>query len=73
MHYKLLVAPAAVRSEGDFIAGPLLLLLLMYVLWLAFVLLYCTSFVDLLCFFLSCVCYAFVRVCLYVPLVTCLG
>ena len=26
-----------------------------------------TSFVDLLCFFLSCVCYAFVRVCLYVP------
>ena len=27
-----------------------------------------TSFVDILwCFFLSCVCYAFVRVCLYVP------
>ena len=26
----------------------------------------CTSFVDFLCF-LSCVCYAFVRVCLYVP------
>ena len=26
-----------------------------------------TSFEDLLCFFLSCVCYAFVRVCLYVP------
>ena len=26
-----------------------------------------TSFVDLLCFFLSCVCYAFVRVCLFVP------
>ena len=27
-----------------------------------------TSFVDLLCYlFLSCVCYAFVRVCLYVP------
>ena len=26
-----------------------------------------TSFVDLLCFFLSCVCYAFVSVCLYVP------
>ena len=25
------------------------------------------SFVDLLCFFLSCVCYAFVRVCLLVP------
>ena len=25
------------------------------------------SFVDLLCFFLSCVCYAFVRICLYVP------
>ena len=25
-----------------------------------------TSFVDLLCFFLSCVCYVFVRVCLYV-------
>ena len=25
-----------------------------------------TSFVDLLCFFLSCVCYAFVSVCLYV-------
>ena len=24
-------------------------------------------FVDLLCFFLSCVCYAFVHVCLYVP------
>ena len=22
---------------------------------------------DLLCFFLSCVCYAFVRICLYVP------
>ena len=27
----------------------------------------CTSFVDLPCFFLSCVCYAFVRVCLYMP------
>ena len=27
----------------------------------------CTSFVDLLCFFLSCVCYTFVIVCLYVP------
>ena len=27
----------------------------------------CTSFVDLLWFFLSCVCYAFVCVCLYVP------
>ena len=26
-----------------------------------------TSFVDHLCFFLSCVCYAFVPVCLYVP------
>ena len=26
-----------------------------------------TSFVDILCFFLSCVCYAFARVCLYVP------
>ena len=26
-----------------------------------------TSFVDLVCFFLSCVCYAFVRVCFYVP------
>ena len=26
-----------------------------------------TSFVDLLYFFLSCVCYAFVRVCLFVP------
>ena len=26
-----------------------------------------TSFVDLLCFFLSRVCYAFVRVCLFVP------
>ena len=26
-----------------------------------------SSFVDLLCFFLSCVCYAFVRVCLFVP------
>ena len=26
-----------------------------------------TSFVDLLCFFLSCVCYVFVRICLYVP------
>ena len=26
-----------------------------------------TSFVDILCFFLSCVCYAFVRVCLFVP------
>ena len=26
-----------------------------------------TSFVDLLCFFLSCVCCAFVRVCSYVP------
>ena len=26
-----------------------------------------TSFVDLLCFFLSCVCYAFVIVCLYMP------
>ena len=26
-----------------------------------------TSSVDLSCFFLSCVCYAFVRVCLYVP------
>ena len=26
-----------------------------------------TSFVDLLCFLLSCVSYAFVRVCLYVP------
>ena len=26
-----------------------------------------TSFVNLLCFLLSCVCYAFVRVCLYVP------
>ena len=26
-----------------------------------------TSFVDLLCFFVSCVCYAFVRVCLFVP------
>ena len=26
-----------------------------------------TSFVDLLCFFLSCVCYAFVRVCLHAP------
>ena len=26
-----------------------------------------TSFVDLLCFFLSCFCYVFVRVCLYVP------
>ena len=26
-----------------------------------------TSFVDLLCFFLSCVCYAFVGVCLFVP------
>ena len=26
-----------------------------------------TSFVDPLCFFLSCVCYTFVRVCLYVP------
>ena len=26
-----------------------------------------TSFVDLLCFFLSCVCFAFVRVCLLVP------
>ena len=26
-----------------------------------------TSFVDLLCFFLSCVCYAFVPICLYVP------
>ena len=26
-----------------------------------------TPFVDLLCFFLSCVCYAFVSVCLYVP------
>ena len=26
-----------------------------------------TSFVDLLCFFLSCVYYAFVRVCLFVP------
>ena len=26
-----------------------------------------TSLVDLLCFFLSSVCYAFVRVCLYVP------
>ena len=25
------------------------------------------SFVDLSCFFLSCVCYAFVRVCLFVP------
>ena len=25
-------------------------------------------FTDRLCFFLSCVCYAFVRVCLYVPL-----
>ena len=25
------------------------------------------SFADLLCFFLSCVCYAFVHVCLYVP------
>ena len=25
-----------------------------------------TSYVDLLCFFLSCVCYVFVRVCLYV-------
>ena len=27
----------------------------------------CTSFVDFLSFFLSCVCYAFVSVCLYVP------
>ena len=26
-----------------------------------------TSFVDILCFSLSCVCYAFVRVCLCVP------
>ena len=26
-----------------------------------------TSFVDLVCFFLSCVCYACVRICLYVP------
>ena len=26
-----------------------------------------TSFVDLLCFFLSCVCYASVCVCLFVP------
>ena len=26
-----------------------------------------TSFVDLLCFFLSCVCYAFVIICIYVP------
>ena len=26
-----------------------------------------TSFVDLFMFLLSCVCYAFVRVCLYVP------
>ena len=26
---------------------------------------------DLLCFFLSCVCNEFVRVCLYVPVVTC--
>ena len=26
-----------------------------------------TSFVDILCFFLSCVCYTFVLVCLYVP------
>ena len=26
-----------------------------------------TSFVDLLCFFLSCVCFAFVSVSLYVP------
>ena len=26
-----------------------------------------TSFVDILWFFLSCVCYAFVRVCLFVP------
>ena len=25
------------------------------------------SFVDLLCFVLSCVCYVFVRVCFYVP------
>ena len=30
-----------------------------------------TSFVDLLCFFLFCVCYAFVHVCLYVLVVTC--
>ena len=30
-----------------------------------------TSFVDLLFFFLSCVCYVFVCVCLYVFLVTC--
>ena len=26
-----------------------------------------SSSIDLLCFFLSCVCYAFVCVCLYVP------
>ena len=26
-----------------------------------------TSIVDILCFFLSCVCYAFMRVCLFVP------
>ena len=26
-----------------------------------------TSFVDLLYYFLACVCYAFVHVCLYVP------
>ena len=32
-----------------------------------------TSFVDLLCFFLSCVCYAFVRLCLYVPCCHLLG
>ena len=30
---------------------------------------YVSSFLDILCFFLYCVCKAFVRVCLYVPCV----